>query len=141
MYDFMNENMVGIKYWDNIWNLRLSQGNWNNLYFYYFLYCETFFTLNINSLPTNRRLLCGNRFFAGGDEEFDSVEEHVDDVTFISDKSKFSGNWTNLYTNFCPLTFFIIFLKFLLKCGDRFCLIVMAHNLWGFKKEWIEIFD
>ena len=28
----------------------------------------------------------------GGDEEFDSVEEHVDDVTFISDKSKFSGN-------------------------------------------------
>ena len=39
-----------------------------------------------------------------------SVEEvDGEHVILISAVSKCSGNWTNLYTNFCPFTFLMMF--------------------------------
>ena len=46
----------------------------------------------------------------GGVASVDETDGEL--VILISAVSKCSGNWTNLYTNFCPLTFLMMFLKF-----------------------------
>ena len=47
-------------------------------------------------------------------------------ITLISATSKFSGNWTNLYTNFWPLTFLIMFWNFGIEVE---CVYMLTKNL------------